>query len=170
MTILEKILAVCVGAAFVGGLVIGRSGARSAISAETKSYSELKTQVAIASTAILKEQDRRDIVTTITKKTDGTAVTTVVDHSVIHAKITDQTNKSIDSNSKSATDTTKFYHQEPTWSLGLSYAPAYAIKGSPYSPTAFTPSIGYRLAGGIWLEAAFPIQTRSPTIGIRLEF
>lgn len=117
-----------------------------------------------------RDTDHKDVVTTTTVKPDGTKTTVVTDHSVI----SDRTSESIATESsrnvtkQSETDT--YATQLPRWSLGLDYAPRYATTALPYNPKAFTPSVGYRLVGTVWIQASYHLESSTAVLGVRVEF
>jgi hypothetical protein len=169
-TTVNKALIAVVAASFIVGVITGRMGAKPAPAAITKTTETFQVKTALTETVAAKEVDHRDVTTTVVSKPDGTKTTTTVDHSVIQDKTTE---KLQDKTSQISNKTSEREVSQPAganWSLGLSYAPGYAIRGTPYSPSAFTPEIGWRVVDQFWLTASYSISSHSPTIGFRIQF
>jgi 5'-3' exonuclease len=170
MTYIERILCAAVAIAFVAGIIIGRSGSKPSVAQSTKVEQKSEQSSAISVDDTTKDVEHKDVVTTAVKKPDGTTTVTTVDKSVISLKSKETENSTSASKSSESTQTVQYNEPDKNYSMGLSYAPSYAMEGNPYIISAFTQEIGYRLYGGLWLEASYQIGARKPTIGIRLEF
>jgi hypothetical protein len=170
MTSLEKALIAAVAVSFIAGVVTGRMGERPAPAAITKTTETVQVKTALTETIAARDTDHRDVTTTVVSKPDGTKITTTVDHSVIQDKTTEKLQDKTSRISKKTSESEVFQPAGANWSLGLSYAPGYAIHGTPYSPSAFTPEIGWRVVDQFWLTASYSIAAHSPTIGFRIDF
>lgn len=170
MTLRPQIVIGIIAAAFVAGGVAGRIAPRPAVATQAKSVTKVEQTATTEVAETTRDVDHKDVTTTVTRKADGSSTSVTVDHSVIKDKTSETIDKKVDTTSTNSTNTTTFAPPAKNWSLGLSYAPAYALTPLPYNPMAFTPSVGYRVAGDIWVEASFQAKSHTPTIGIRLEF
>ena len=170
MTTTYKQMAGGIALAFVLGVLAGRLDSKATPASQTKTVTAAEASSHSQMTEAVKDVVHKDIVTTTTKKSDGSQTTIVVDHSVVTDRLKETAEATAVSKSSTETTTTVFQAPQKTWSLGLEYAPGYAIRGQGYSPAAFTPEVGWRVLGGLWLEASFHTDSRSPTIGFRYEF
>lgn len=170
MTSVDKAMCGGIIVAFLAGVIAGRMPQGAPKASEVKTTTSTSVTSTLVASETSRDMVRKDIVTTITKKPDGTRVTVVQDHSVDSEHSSEKMSQSTATHSTNTTDSVVYAPTRPTWSLGLTYSPIYAISPLPYNPKAFTPSAGYRVAGGLWVEAAFVIGSATPTIGLRLEF
>lgn len=170
MTYIERLLCAAVVLAFIAGVVIGRSGSKPSVAQSTKIEQKSEQISTLVVAEKTNDVDHKDVVTTTVKKPDGTTTTTTIDHSVVTDKTKEVENSIEKSKSTQKTTIVQNFASDKNYSLGLSYAPAYAMEGKSYSLSAFTPEFGYRLFSGLWIEAAYHLDTRQPTIGVRFEF
>jgi hypothetical protein len=170
MSPLDKILTGGIGIAFVAGVVAGRVGSKPAVASVTKTVAIAESSGTLAIAEKTKDVDHKDVVTTTVKKPDGTQTTVIVDKSVVVDHATEKVAETTESKSTVTSMSTTYQPTDRNWSLGITYAPSYALRGQAYSVSAFSPEIGYRLFSGVWLEAGFHTESHTPTIGIRAEF
>lgn len=165
-----RLTSCCSVACLAIGLVAGRLATPAPKASEKRTAASASSTTAVEDTEISRGLVRKDIVTTTTTRLDGTKTTVVRDRSIDSVHYSEIMSQSTAIHSANSTDSVTFASPRPTWSLGLTYAPSYAISPSPYNPKAFTPSIGYRFVGNVWIEAAYAIGSATPTLGVRLEF
>lgn len=170
LTIVNKALIAAVVASFIAGVIIGRVDSKSQPASIVKSIDNVHETTAVAITEKAKDVDHKDVVTTSVKKIDGTVTVTTVDHSIITDKIAEKVTEDTSRDEKKTSETEALAPAGAAWSLGLSYSPLTALRGSPYAPSNFTPEIGWRVAGPLWITAAYHFDSHTPTVGIRIEF
>lgn len=110
---------------------------------------------------------KRNKVTTIDKKTDGSSVTTITENKETTEKRQSEKNRKevVDSKAKGPA----LAATGPAYSLGLSVQTPLALDPKRFDPH-YRLELGRRMVGDLWVEASYGVQDHSIGLGVRYEF
>lgn len=112
-------------------------------------------------------EHKNDKVTTITKKADGSVVTTVVDHSQTSETKDESVNKVEKTNETKKTPVVAAQDPyRPSYRLGVQAHNELALTWQP----SYSVEAGYRVLGNLWGTASYDIQDHKAGLGLSIDF